>query len=119
MLVSARQLAGTKLLGADGQELGTVREVVVERHQGKLIYALMEVPQEAGGEPAAGSALYPLPWPLLTYEAERDLFHLKADPEHLQRAPRVEVEEPVDWQDRLWAERLHEHYGLQPYWTVR
>lgn len=118
MLISARRLAGAPLTGTDGRQIGAIRELVIDRHSGQVIYALMETEIEAEAATSGGMA-YPLPWRLVTYDPNKRAFRIDADPEHLKRAPGAEVDAPIDWEDRVWAERLHEHYGLQPYWTVR
>jgi len=117
MLISARKLTGTPLLGTDGRRVGSIEEVVIDRQSGQLIYTLM-APSEERERTRRGLA-YPLPWQLVVYDRERSAFRLDADAEQLKRGPSTEADAPVNWEDRVWAERLHEHYGLQPYWTVR
>jgi len=118
MLISAKRLAGAPLTGTDGRAIGAIREVVIDRRSGRVIYLLMDA--EKGSESRSGSAkAYPLPWQLVTFDRESETFRLDADPEHLKRAPGADGPPPVDWNDRVWAERVHEHYGVQPHWTVR
>ncbi|HLW28680.1 MAG TPA: PRC-barrel domain-containing protein [Kiloniellales bacterium] len=119
MLIPAKRLAGSQLQGTDGRTIGTIREVVVDRQSGRVIYLLMDPTDQEQEEVAAPHRGYPLPWQLVSYDAGKKAFRLDTDPGHLQRAPGAEAAEPIDWEDRVWAERLHEHYGLQPYWTVR
>jgi len=124
---SARDLTGTPLCAADGEAFGWLREVVLDAWHGRAIYALLE--EEEGGR------RYPLPWALLAYDDAAGGFRLETDRRRLRSAPRAGPddgageaagegahggpEQPIDWTDRVWAERLHEHYGVQPYWTVR
>lgn len=117
-LTPARDLAGTPLCAADGEAFGRLREVVLDAWHGRAIYALLE--DESGRR-------YPLPWALLAYDEAAGGFRLETDRQRLRSAPRAGPEDglgdgpeqPVDWSDRVWAERLHEHYGVQPWWTVR
>jgi|GEM_PF-2104385 len=117
-LLHGRDLAGAALNSADGEAIGRLNDLVVDGERGEAVYALLE--DEEGRR-------IPLPWALLAYDEASRGFRLAAERERLRGAPNAHSDarsdagtsEPIDWSDRVWAERLHEHYGLQPYWTVR
>ena len=116
-LIPVTELADVPLTGTKGQKLGCIREVIIDRASGQIVYALME--SGNAGTAAPESHAYPLPWALIIYDHDSKGFRLELDPEHLKRAPVVQGTRPFDWEDRVWAERLHEHYGVQPRWTLR
>ena len=51
MLISARRLAGAPLTGTDGRRLGTIREVIIDRHRGQVVYALMAPEDDRASTP--------------------------------------------------------------------
>lgn len=117
-IVSAKLFDGERLFNSVGEEIGKVREVVIDHLHGRLAYVLAERSlRGADGLPHA--ELVPMPWTLLTYDSGTGGLRLSDAGEAAWGSAEALVTHPIDWQDRVWAERLHEHYGVQPYWTVR
>lgn len=120
MLTTIKKLAGAPLTATDGRKIGTISDVIIDRDSGALLYVLMDVSSDEVGIADPGKMSYPLPWQLISYNTSKRTFQLDIESDHLKRAPSIKSSTPpLDWEDRVWAERLHEHYGLQPYWTVR
>ncbi|WP_366552717.1 PRC-barrel domain-containing protein [Aquibaculum sediminis] len=113
-LIRGRNLSGRQIQAVDGQVFGELREVILDVERGKAIYALFA---DTSGKH------YPLPWAVLSYDGDKSTFHLQARQHQLRSAPHFGKiggpQAPFDWSERVWAERIHEHYGVQPYWTVR
>ncbi|MDF2095348.1 PRC-barrel domain-containing protein [Aquibaculum arenosum] len=112
-LIRGRDLSGRQVRAADGEVFGELREVILDVERGEAIYALLA---DTSGKH------YPLPWAVLSYDEDKRIFHLQAQHHQLRSAPHFgkggEPQAPFDWSERVWAERVHEHYGVQPFWTV-
>ena len=63
-LIPAEKVIGTDVYNMDGEHLGTVDDVMIDKISGKAIYAVMSF----GGFLGIGEKQHPLPWSALTYD---------------------------------------------------
>jgi len=85
-LISSSKVEGTPVVGSDGETLGTITSFMVDKYTGRVAYAIMKF----GGTMGVGGSLFPLPWPLLEYDVEKDGYALDITKEQLANAPRFE-----------------------------
>src|SRR3546814_13236723 len=60
---------------------------MVDKYSGRVAYAVMSF----GGTMDFGASLFPLPWPLLDYDEEKDGYGLDISKDELAVAPRFEA----------------------------
>jgi hypothetical protein len=60
---------------------------MVDKYTGRVAYAIMSF----GGTMGVGASLFPLPWPLLDYDVEKDGYGLEITKEQMADAPRFEA----------------------------
>jgi hypothetical protein len=77
---------GTPVVGTDGETLGTIQSFMVDKYTGRVAYAVMKF----GGTMGVGTSLFPLPWPILEYDVEKDGYALDISKEQMANAPRFE-----------------------------
>ena len=63
-VIAAGRVEGTDVYNPDGQKLGTIDDLMIDRVSGQVQYAVMEF----GGFLGIGTDRYPIPWRLLTYD---------------------------------------------------
>jgi hypothetical protein len=85
-LISSTKVEGTPVVGSDGAKLGTIQSFMVDKYTGRVAYAVMSF----GGTMGVGTSLFPLPWPLLEYDVEKDGYALDVTKEQMASAPRFE-----------------------------
>ena len=85
-LISSKKVEGTPVVGRDGEKLGTIQSFMVDKYSGRVAYAVMSF----GGTMGLGASLFPLPWPLLDYDVDKDGYALDISKEELAAAPRFE-----------------------------
>ena len=66
-LIASDKVEGTKVYNPEGEKLGTVANVMIDKRSGKSEYAVLEF----GGLFGLGSDHYPLPWDMLTYDIDQ------------------------------------------------
>lgn len=91
----------------EGQKVGKVNKVVVDMDQGRIAYVLVNA-QEGGGN-------YIIPWKALQSDPQQKTLTLNKSPEQLRQAPKGEIQAI----DRQMGRRIHEFYGVSPYWEER
>lgn len=106
-LISSKKVEGTKVVGRDGEELGTIDHFMVGKRDGKVRYAVMSY----GGFLGMNSKLYPLPWDSLSYDEDRDGYVVDVDKDRLRgdKAPSFEREEEPKWNGE-YEEEIRVYY---------
>ncbi|WP_445599243.1 PRC-barrel domain-containing protein [Azospirillum sp. A39] len=111
-VVSADGIKDMVLQGAEGEEVGSIREVVVDPRSGRIAYAVVEL----GGFLGLGERYFPVPWGVFETGARGDGLVLNVPRERLVTAPQFTRDQRPDMTDRQWALALHTYYGVEPYW---
>jgi len=109
-LVSSNDVTGTKVFSPDGDHIGEIDHIMIDKLSGKIVYVVMTF----GGFLGIGEDQHSLPWPTLKYDPDKGGYVANVTREMLEASPPRQQ----DWAtDRRWEERLHGHYGIPPYWA--
>jgi hypothetical protein len=111
-LIAADKVEGTAVYNPKGEKLGSIHNVMIDKISGKVAYADMSF----GGFLGIGDRHHPLPWSVLKYDPQVEGYVVNLDKDLLERAPTYAAEEPLDWEDRQWGRKIHDYYGVPPYW---
>jgi sporulation protein YlmC with PRC-barrel domain len=117
----ASKLIGTDVENPQGENLGDIKDVVIDPETGQMAYAVLAF----GGILGMGEKYFAVPWQALapktptTKGAQYDRFVLNVDKERLKNAPSFNKDNWPDMADRQWAQQVYSYYGVQPYWTHR
>lgn len=65
-LLAATRLAEAKVIGGDGEPLGTLSELMLDTERGAIVYAALAV----GGVMGLGERLFAVPWRCFAVDAE-------------------------------------------------
>ena len=107
-LIASDKVEGTRVYNKQGERLGSIRNFMVNKTNGRVEYAVMEF----GGVLGIGSEYYPLPWDLLTYDDQVGGYAIDMDKDKLDGAPRYRDRDP-QW-DELYGQQVYGYYGV-PY----
>jgi hypothetical protein len=108
-LVSSEDIEGAKVLDPNGENIGEIDQLLIDRVSGNVRYAIMSF----GGFLGLGNRKYPLPWGSLKYDSEHEGFIANVTQQQLKDAPQFGAE---SWTDREWESRWHRHFQTRPYW---
>lgn len=111
-LIAADKVEGTTVKNPQGETLGSIENVMIDKLSGKVAYAVMSF----GGFLGIGDRRHPLPWNALTYDTGQDAYVVGLDKQTLEKAPSYAPDERVDWEDEAWGRRVHDYYQVPPYW---
>ena len=111
-LIASDKVEGTAVRRADGDKLGTIKRVMIDKRSGKVAYAVMTF----GGFLGIGDEYRAVPWSLLRYNERLDAYELNVTDDELRGAPVM----PGGWDtgsiDRGWERTVHDHYRTFVYW---
>lgn len=108
-VISSDRVNGTNVYNPNGEKLGSIDSLMIDKLSGRVRYAVMEF----GGFLGIGSDLYPLPWDSLKYEPSKGGYVVSVTKERLENAPRYEGGTYPEYNDD-YGRRVYDHYGV-PY----
>ena len=113
-LISSDRVEGTPVYRSNGEQVGTIDQLMIEKLSGKVAYAVMSF----GGFLGIGEDYHPLPWSLLTYNPKLGGYEVNVSEDQLKAAPKYGRNENWDWSDRQRDEAVNKYYQTAPYWGV-
>jgi sporulation protein YlmC with PRC-barrel domain len=111
---SAATLSGYLVRNSEGEDLGCIEELMVDPDSGKIVYAVVSL----GAYLGTGDKLFAIPWRMLALDSEERVFVLETARDTLETAPWFSEENWPDFGDADWGHRVHNHFGLHPYWQA-
>jgi hypothetical protein len=107
-VITAARVQGTSVTNPERENLGSIRDVVLDKYEGKVRYAVLEF----GGFLGVGTKLFALPWELLHYDENADAYVIKVAKEILKAAPGFDSDDWPDMGAVAFDTDLRRHYGL-------
>ena len=111
-LIASDKVEGTAVRRSNGEKLGTIQRVMIDKVSGKVAYAVMTF----GGFLGIGDEYRALPWNVLRYNERLDAYELNVVEDQLRNAPVL----PTGWDtggiNRDWERNIHDYYRAAPYW---
>src|SRR6266852_2374884 len=111
-LIASDKVEGTAVYRSNGEKVGHIERVMIDKLSGKVAYAVMSF----GGFMGIGEDYYPLPWSLLTYNPRLDAYEVNITAQQLKGAPKYSRHESWDWASRERGKAIHDYYKVRPYW---
>ena len=111
-LIGSDKVEGTEVYRSNGDRIGTIERVMIDKLSGKVAYAVMSF----GGFLGIGDDYYPVPWSLLTYNERLGGYEVNISDPQLKSAPKFRKDEAWDYSDRGQESALYSYYGATPYW---
>jgi PRC-barrel domain len=111
-LIGSDKVEGTAVYRSNGERVGRIERVMIDKLSGKVAYAVMSF----GGFMGIGEDYYPLPWSLLTYNPRLEGYEVNVGEEQLKGAPKYSKHESWDWSDRARGAQVNDYYGVAPFW---
>ena len=110
-LMGAGTLIGNDVSNNMDENLGNIKEIMLDVSSGKVAYAVLEF----GSFMGMGGKLFAVPWRALTLDTVNKCFVLNVDKELLKDAPGFDKDDWPDMADPTWAQSIHSYYGTRPY----
>jgi sporulation protein YlmC with PRC-barrel domain len=113
-VMSSGKVIGGKVQNRKGEDLGSIKELMIDATSGRVAYAVLSF----GGFLGMGNKLFAIPWDALTFKPDKQVFLLKVDKATLESAPgSFDPNEWPDLADKRLGKKVYSHYGVQPYWS--
>ncbi|HAN55097.1 MAG TPA: photosystem reaction center subunit H [Betaproteobacteria bacterium] len=110
-LMGADTLVGNDVFNHKDEDLGDIKEIMLDMRSGKVGYAVLSF----GGFLGMGEKLFAVPWKALTLDTNNKRFVLKVEKDRLKLAPGFDKDKWPNMADQSWEKEIHAYYGTEPY----
>lgn len=107
-LMGADTLLGNDVYNAADENLGTIKEFMIDMQSGRIVYAVLSF----GGFLGMGDRLFAVPWQALKLDTTNKRFRLNASKDKLKKAPGFDKDHWPSMADTTWATGVHSFYGV-------
>ena len=111
-LISSDRVEGTAVFGADGEKIGHVQQMLIEKVGGQI----KDVIVSAGSFLGIGGELHSLPWSQFSYDTDLGGYKLDVTEDRLREAPTFKEDERERAYDREYQTTVYEYWGVPTYW---
>ena len=105
--ISSSKDAGTAVYNANGDKLGSIDDLVIDKLSGQVRDAALEF----GGFLGVGTDRYPIPWKSLKYDTRLEGYVVPIQKEQLEKAPRYAKTSTPEYTDE-YGRKVYDHYGV-------
>jgi len=105
-LIAADKVEGTAVYDVNGEKMGSIHRIMIDKVSGQVTYAVMSF----GGFLGIGDKYHPLPWNMLAYDQGLGGYVVNLDRNRLEGAPAY-AEDEMTWEDPQFGTKVTDYYG--------
>jgi hypothetical protein len=105
-LIGSDKVEGTAVYDANGERMGTIKRVMIEKRSGQVSYAVLSF----GGFLGIGSDSYPIPWDALKYDTSLGGYRTIITEQQFKSAPKYQGD-TWDWEDYERRRNVRDYYN--------
>jgi hypothetical protein len=113
-LIESDRVEGTTVYDPDGNNIGSIKRLMIEKIGGKVAYAVMAFDTFLG----MGGQEHAIPWNKLDYDTSLGGYRTDITEEQLRGAPTFYRDQGYDWSDRERERELHDYWRTPYYWGI-
>jgi sporulation protein YlmC with PRC-barrel domain len=110
--VKASSIIGTDVVNPTGDNLGDIKEVVIDPRTGRVAYGVVSF----GGFLGMGTKLFAIPFSALAYDGAKNEYVLDVSKERLKAAPGFDADHWPSMSEEKWNRDVYKYYDRSPYW---
>lgn len=110
MTISASTIIGNDVKNSAGENLGDVKDLMINPGTGEIEYAVLSF----GGILGIGDKYFAVPLEAMQLDTKDEQFVLNETKERLENAPGFDKDNWPDHADGKWVHSVRNYYNLQP-----
>ncbi|MDA0702444.1 MAG: PRC-barrel domain-containing protein [Proteobacteria bacterium] len=111
-LIGSDRVEGTDVYGVDGDKIGSVKNLLIEKRGGQVKDVIVSV----GGFLGIGSKLHSLPWSKFDYDTDLEGYRLNVTEDQLKDAPSYKENDQDRPYDTDYQSKVYTYWDEDPYW---
>lgn len=113
-ILSAGSLASDPVRNAAGEQIGDVKDLMIDLAAGRVAYVVVSY----GGFMGLGDKLFAIPWQAVRVDQESQSVIVDVDEEKLKAAPGFDKDHWPDFTSPAWLEEVNTYYGVESDWLL-
>jgi sporulation protein YlmC with PRC-barrel domain len=109
--ILASKVNGTAVYNGDGDKVGHVEDVVLDKLSNNIMFAIIGF----GGVLGMGEKFHPIPWSVLDYDKETGGYVINMGKDELKNSPAYDLHDLIQDDGAMRAE-TYSYYHAQQYW---
>ena len=112
--ILASKVKGTAVYNNEGDKIGTVEDVVLDKLSNQIMFAALGF----GGVMGIGEKYYPVPWSLLDYSEDKGGYVVPLSKDRIEKAPAYDLKDLTKHDGGLGAirEKSYSYYKVNRDW---
>jgi hypothetical protein len=110
-LIESDRVEGTTVYDPQGNNIGSIKRLMIEKVSGKVAYAVLSF----GGFLGMGADEHTIPWNKLDYDTSLGGYRTDITEEQLRGAPAFARNSDQDWSDQDRERELHDYWRVPTY----
>jgi sporulation protein YlmC with PRC-barrel domain len=105
-VIGSDKVQGTNVYSTDGEKMGSIERLMIEKTSGKVSYAVLSF----GGILGVGHEHYPVPWRTLSYDKTVEGYRTTLPKEKLLEAPKHAPDGHWTWEDPQGVRAIEDYW---------
>lgn len=106
-VVNANDVIGVKVENMQGDDLGKIEALMLDKLSGKVNYVVLSY----GGFLGMGNKLFAMPWNIFSYNKDKECFQIPLNVEQLKNSPGFDKDQWPNMSDKVWSESINRYYS--------
>jgi sporulation protein YlmC with PRC-barrel domain len=111
--VQVSRLVGTKVKSSQGEEIGVVKDVMIDRSTGCMAYTVLST-GEGGARATGGGKLVAVPWAVYSPTSDVNALTVTVDRERIYSAPVFDYARIDEYSKPDYITNVYSYYGVSP-----
>jgi len=110
--IETSKFVGKKVKSAQGEEIGTVKDIVLDRNTGCLAYTVVSTSGGGGTRTKAGGKMVAVPWAVYSPSSDLNVLTVTVDRERLYNAPVFDYARIEEYSRPEYITTINSYYGV-------
>lgn len=108
------KLVGRKVKTSEGEEIGVVKDVVIDRSNGCMAYTVLSTGGEGTGVISGGGKIVAVPWAVYSHTSDLSVLTVKVDRDKIFDAPAFDYTRMDEYARPDYMDNVYSYYGVSP-----
>jgi len=111
--IETSKLVGKPVKSSQGEEIGTIKDVVIDRNTGCMAYTVLST-GGGGGRVAGGGKMVAVPWSVYSPQSDLSTYTVTVERERIFNAPAFDYARIEEYSRPDYINNVYSYYGVSP-----